>query len=194
MKKTVLLSILLCFLVSAMQAQGEAANWYFGDRAGLNFNTSPPTALTDGALTTLEGCATISDSAGNLLKEVFSKNDGSYQIEVPWRNEVALRVYKSRYSMFTELYQGDALEEIQKGPLEIAIASVEDIVEEKEEKTVLRLDAFVFPRGKSSIGPAVALQLDRVVEVIEQFPQIRLRIENHTDSRGSSKSRSPNGK
>ena len=67
MKKTVLLSILLCFLVSAMQAQGEAANWYFGDRAGLNFNTSPPTALTDGALTTLEGCATISDSAGNLL-------------------------------------------------------------------------------------------------------------------------------
>lgn len=47
--------------------QGEAANWYFGERAGLNFNTSPPTALTDGALTTLEGCATISDSGGNLL-------------------------------------------------------------------------------------------------------------------------------
>ena len=67
MKKAILLCVLLIVLCPSVLAQGEAANWYFGDRAGLNFNTSPPTPLTDGALETLEGCATISDSSGNLL-------------------------------------------------------------------------------------------------------------------------------
>lgn len=40
--------------------------WYFGFNAGLDFNTTPPTAIT-GQLNTLEGCATISDKNGDLL-------------------------------------------------------------------------------------------------------------------------------
>ena len=35
--------------------------------AGLNFATTPPTALTNSAMNAFEGCATISDTAGNLL-------------------------------------------------------------------------------------------------------------------------------
>ncbi|MBW2961374.1 T9SS type B sorting domain-containing protein [Mesonia aestuariivivens] len=48
-------------------AQGEANYWYFGVNAGVNFNTSPPTAITNGQLNTNEGCSSISDESGNLL-------------------------------------------------------------------------------------------------------------------------------
>lgn len=48
-------------------AQNEANIWYFGRNAGLDFNSGTPIALLDGALNTDEGCATISDSGGNLL-------------------------------------------------------------------------------------------------------------------------------
>lgn len=48
-------------------AQNEFSKWYFGFNAGLDFSTSPPTVLTNGALMTIEGVATISDSGGNLL-------------------------------------------------------------------------------------------------------------------------------
>ncbi|WP_338356670.1 T9SS type B sorting domain-containing protein [Yeosuana marina] len=48
-------------------SQKESANWYFGDSAGLNFNSGNPVPLLDGKLITSEGCATISDSNGNLL-------------------------------------------------------------------------------------------------------------------------------
>lgn len=50
-------------------AQRQASIWYFGDRAGLSFQTENqlPVALTNGALSTFEGCATISDEQGNLL-------------------------------------------------------------------------------------------------------------------------------
>lgn len=49
------------------QAQKEAAIWYFGENAGLDFNSGSPVALTDGQLVTDEGCAVISDSSGRLL-------------------------------------------------------------------------------------------------------------------------------
>ncbi len=49
------------------QFQNQDKFWYFGYNAGLNFNTAPPTPLSDGALRSLEGCSSISDSSGNLL-------------------------------------------------------------------------------------------------------------------------------
>jgi hypothetical protein len=55
----------------------EAAIWYFGESAGLDFNSNSVT-LTDGKLTTNEGCATISDKDGNyffiLMAHLFTKN------------------------------------------------------------------------------------------------------------------------
>ncbi|MEL0651635.1 T9SS type B sorting domain-containing protein [Algibacter sp. TI.3.09] len=47
-------------------AQKEANIWYFGQNAGLDFNSGSPVALTNGQLVTLEGCASIADSNGNL--------------------------------------------------------------------------------------------------------------------------------
>ncbi|HIC32251.1 MAG TPA: hypothetical protein EYO76_10070, partial [Flavobacteriaceae bacterium] len=67
MKKILLLTFLL--LASFAYCQNEAANWYFGNNAGINFNTSTNTVttLTDGQLATDEGCTSISDGNGDLL-------------------------------------------------------------------------------------------------------------------------------
>lgn len=70
----------LFFMVTQLVlSQGEASNWYFGTNAGVSFNTGFPVALTNGALNTAEGCATISDSQGNLRfytdgRSVFNRN------------------------------------------------------------------------------------------------------------------------
>lgn len=40
--------------------------WAFGDSAGIDFNTSPPTLITT-HISTTEGCASICDAAGRLL-------------------------------------------------------------------------------------------------------------------------------
>jgi hypothetical protein len=56
----------LCFLGLAGISQNESAKWYFGATAGLDF-MGPPTILTNGMMNPWEGCASISDAAGNLL-------------------------------------------------------------------------------------------------------------------------------
>ncbi|WP_372746306.1 T9SS type B sorting domain-containing protein [Lutibacter sp.] len=65
MKK--LFFLLLVIFPSILFSQKEAAIWYFGQYAGLDFNSGVPVVLTDGQLDTYEGCATISDYQGNLL-------------------------------------------------------------------------------------------------------------------------------
>ncbi|WP_442845084.1 T9SS type B sorting domain-containing protein [Leeuwenhoekiella sp. H156] len=60
---------LLIFIHSSfcLWSQKEAAIWYFGYNAGMDFNSGSPVALLDGQLSTTEGCATISSANGELL-------------------------------------------------------------------------------------------------------------------------------
>lgn len=50
---------------SAQNAQSRV--WYFGNEAGLDFATNPPTPLTNSSMNAFEGCASIADPQGNLL-------------------------------------------------------------------------------------------------------------------------------
>jgi gliding motility-associated-like protein len=47
-------------------AQKEGLFWYFGVNAGLSFHEGHPEALADGALSTVEGCSSISSPEGEL--------------------------------------------------------------------------------------------------------------------------------
>ncbi|KGO94910.1 T9SS C-terminal target domain-containing protein [Flavobacterium subsaxonicum] len=76
-KKLSCIAVLLCSFAGFAQKQG--AIWYFGGFAGLDFNSGAPAVLTDNALSTGEGCSTISDANGNLLfytngVKIYNKN------------------------------------------------------------------------------------------------------------------------
>jgi gliding motility-associated-like protein len=61
--------LLLClfFFSQELCAQKEGNIWYFGNHAGLDFNSGTAVPLYDGQVHTQEGVATISNSNGNLL-------------------------------------------------------------------------------------------------------------------------------
>ena len=86
MKRIAAIGLLFGLLLpSLLQSQGETSNWYFGNGAGITFNNDGSiTPVTNGKLDTFEGCATISDSFGNLLFytdgiKVFNKNHAVIQ-------------------------------------------------------------------------------------------------------------------
>lgn len=61
-----LVAVSLCFCYS-LQAQRQNNIWYFGNGAGLDFNSGKPITLKDGKLFTEEGCASVSNQSGQLL-------------------------------------------------------------------------------------------------------------------------------
>lgn len=81
MKNIINLIFIIPFMCFA-QKQGNI--WYFGDHAGLNFNSGNPIPLTNGATYNdsyphSEGTSVICDSAGSLLfytngQKIWNKN------------------------------------------------------------------------------------------------------------------------
>ena len=79
---------LFIFLITSLSSfsQGEASHWYFGNGAGLIFDTNTdtvsPTSAASSTINTNEGCSSISDSNGNLLFYTDGRNvwDKNHQI------------------------------------------------------------------------------------------------------------------
>ena len=66
MKKLITI-LLLIISTNVLFAQKEGNIWYFGDSAGVSFNTGTPIALLNGMTFTHETSSTICDNNGNLL-------------------------------------------------------------------------------------------------------------------------------
>ncbi|MFD0793702.1 gliding motility-associated C-terminal domain-containing protein [Mucilaginibacter litoreus] len=121
MKKLIILVLFFSTISTYAQKQGNI--WYFGSNAGVNFNTSPPTALTDGQISTWEGCATIANDDGNLLFytdgiTVYTKNHtvmengyGLYGDPSSTQSGVIIPhpTNKNLYYVFTVALQGGSL-------------------------------------------------------------------------------------
>jgi hypothetical protein len=65
--KNIFTFLILEVLSITVYGQKQADIWYFGNHAGIDFNSGVAVALSNGALYTIEGCSSICDSSGNLL-------------------------------------------------------------------------------------------------------------------------------
>lgn len=83
-KWQVILGILLWGLIGSRPswAQLEGQNWYMGNQAGVSFASGFPVALTNGQMTSYEGCATLSSPNGQLIAYTNGENvwDRSHQV------------------------------------------------------------------------------------------------------------------
>ena len=126
------------------------------------------------------------DSEGSVLAETFASDDGLYRMEIPWKEDVRLVATKNRFSTFEKVFGEEDLMNLEDEDLDIAIASYDDLVEEKEEQTVVKLDEFYFARNGTQLTTEIKNELDKVISFVQGFPEAQLRIETHTDSRGGS--------
>ena len=74
-----LITTTILLLATSSYGQKEGNIWYFGQNAGIDFNDSSAKAITNGAMYTSEGCATVCNDSGELLmytdgRQVWNKN------------------------------------------------------------------------------------------------------------------------
>lgn len=67
MLRKIILFLTLSSIWLNSYSQGEFNNWYFGNFAGIDFNSGTPVALTNSAMWAGSGSISVSDSIGNLL-------------------------------------------------------------------------------------------------------------------------------
>ena len=81
MINNLLLGFFLLIVSDALSQYNKTAGsiWIFGDHIGVDFNTEPPSAITNTATSIKEACASVADSNGQLLfytngNEIYNKN------------------------------------------------------------------------------------------------------------------------
>jgi hypothetical protein len=99
-----LLLILQCLAARHGFPQKEANNWYFGNQAGIDFNTGYPVVLNNSSMLTYDGSTVMSDSAGNLLfysngEKIWNRNhvimpNGLNLNGSSWNNQSCLAILK----------------------------------------------------------------------------------------------------
>lgn len=128
----------------------------------------------------------LKNADGELLAETYSDEEGNYRLEIPWEDTVELESRKDRYSEFDQTFTQEELDALENGRYDIQISLYDDLVEEKEGQTVVKMDKFLFGKGQTNLTDQIKAELDKVVTFVKEFPSAQLRIETYTDSRGGS--------
>jgi outer membrane protein OmpA-like peptidoglycan-associated protein len=122
---------------------------------------------------------------GMVYKETITSSDGSYSMEIPWQEEVIVQATKNGYSQFSKTPAKETLDSLQAADFDINLVQLNELLTETEGKSVIKMEKFFFDKGKSDITPSIATALEKVIYAVKSFPDLRLSIESHTDSRGS---------
>lgn len=121
---------------------------------------------------------TIFDHDNNPIETRYTDNYGIVRYEVDCNRSYSLQVTKADYeSKDIELAKWKG----GKQPIEVNLRPIELII--IDEKIVLG-DIF-FEFDKSNITQQGAFELNKLVQILERNPNMKIKIESHTDSKGS---------
>jgi len=132
--------------------------------------------------------ATVSayDIFGDLIASTTTDLNGYYKLTVPCDKKIKTVATKTSYSTEEKEVNTKSTNDFEIPDINFELSKYEDLVEKDnksgEEKIVINPIFFEF--DKWNIMPQAAEELDKVVFVLQKFPDVKIKIESHTDSRG----------
>jgi len=141
--------------------------------------------------------ATVSviDESGNTINSSITRADGQFEFEVNKGQQYIVNVTREAYienektvttstlrpndEAFTEIFLEQKIEE-ESGP---APKNMEE--EDGVALQVIEIEYINYGLDKFDIGPDAAIILDKLIALMKEYPDLEIRVESHTDSRGS---------
>ena len=120
---------------------------------------------------------------GEELAYFITKEDGAYQHIIPRGEKFVLKGSKEKYQDVAKNFSSFGLEKQKEVivDLNIAMKPIEDVV------ILADLEIIYFDLDKYNIRPDAAVELDKVVALMNKYPEMVIRLESHTDSRAPDK-------
>lgn len=123
------------------------------------------------------------DENGIKLKEMMTEDDGSFVFEdLEGNTKYTLKTVQGE---FFEDERPIATNDNELVNVDIAMKRLEDMIAVEEGIKKLKTEMIYFNFDRSDIRPDAAKELDKLVSVMKEYPGMAIKIESHTDSRGS---------
>jgi len=124
----------------------------------------------------------VLDAENNLVDRIETDKAGAYRITVAYNPVYLLKVTKADYSSadaFSEAFQEDRAHDFALVPKKKEITPGTDLSD------VLNIPIIYFDLDKSFIRSDAAVELQKIVEAMNMYPELKIDIRSHTDSRAS---------
>ncbi|HEA20211.1 MAG TPA: cell envelope biogenesis protein OmpA [Pricia antarctica] len=123
------------------------------------------------------------DENGIKLKEIVTDDEGGFMFE-DLQSSTKYTIKTSR----KEFFDSEKLLNTEDNELvnvDIAMKRLEDMIAVEEGIKKLKTEMIYFEFDRSEVRPEAAKELNKLVSVMKEYPGMAIKIESHTDSRGS---------
>ncbi len=130
-----------------------------------------------------QSLVTLLDENNIKLKEMVTGDDGSFLFEdLEGNTKYTVKVTQDSYF---EQEQEVTTKDNELVNLDISIKKLKDLIAIENGIRKLKTDMIYFDFDKFNIRSDASLELDKVVNVMNEYPEMVIKIESHTDSRGN---------
>lgn len=124
------------------------------------------------------------NSYSEILGETKTNYEGKYAIEVPCGKVVKMIAAKPNYSSDEKTVETTKENGAEIKDINFELSNYDDLVVKKKGVEKVDVNPIYFDYDKYDITPLAIEELAKVVFIMKKFPNIRIKIESHTDSRG----------
>lgn len=124
------------------------------------------------------------NSYNEVLAETKTNFDGKYAVTVPCNKTVRLVATKTNYSNDEKTVETTKENEGEITDVNFELSNYDDLVVKKQGVEKVDVNPIYFDYDKYDITPLAVEELSKVVFIMKKFPNIKIKIESHTDSRG----------
>jgi outer membrane protein OmpA-like peptidoglycan-associated protein len=124
------------------------------------------------------------NSYNEILAETKTNYEGKYAVTVPCNKTVRLVATKTNYSNDEKTVETTKENEAEITDVNFELSNYDDLVVKKKGVEKVDVNPIYFDYNKFDITPLAVEELAKVVFIMRKFPNIRIKIESHTDSRG----------
>ena len=121
---------------------------------------------------------------GDVIKTTQTDKEGNYKIEVRCNTKVKIEASKPNHTKAEKELEISGTNGNEIKDVNFELSDYGDLVVIEDDVEKVAIDPIFFEFNKWNITPQAAKELDKVVYMLKNFPNIIIKIESHTDSRG----------
>jgi outer membrane protein OmpA-like peptidoglycan-associated protein/tetratricopeptide (TPR) repeat protein len=131
----------------------------------------------------IEGVTVTALKEGAGITKTITSVDGKYAFtQLPCNTQVTIIAEKPNHVTATQLITLPTI--AGSTPFNIELTDYSSLVTKQDSIEKITINPIFFDFDKYDITPQAALELDKVVYVLQNFPNVIIKIESHTDARG----------
>lgn len=174
--------------VSSNRAQGKGCDdiYYFTkSKAECNQLISGKVINTKSKLAIDRAIIQVYDAFDDLITEVQTNSEGDYLVKVPCGKAIKIKASKENHSSEQKEMETTKEDAIETKDVNFELSNYDDLIVKEDGIEKISINPIFFDYDKATIRKDSEIELDKVVFVMEKFPLVKIKIESHTDSRGS---------